>query len=116
MQTFNPSLPEAKAGVSELETSLVYIVPGHPGICREIVVSNEKSKEQQREPETSEPASAEPSRKEWSQDWKCRENNKGAHISWRWGSEVPAVILVFTSGFPPPVPLYCSDKYAVNLC
>lgn len=52
MQTFNPSLPEAKAGVSELETSVVYIVPGHPGICREIVVSNEKSKEQQRELDT----------------------------------------------------------------
>lgn len=109
MHTFNHSIPEAKAGVSELETSLVCIVPGHPGICREIVGSNEKSKEQQRELDTSKPASAEPSREEWSQDWKCRENNTVAHISWRWGSEIP-VILVFSSGFPPPVPLYCSDS------
>lgn len=51
-----------------METSLVYIVPGHPGICREIVASNEKSKEQQRELDTAKAASAEPSRRERSQD------------------------------------------------
>lgn len=47
---------EAKAGIPELEASLVYIEPGHPGMCREIVVSNRKSKEEQMEPGTPKPA------------------------------------------------------------
>jgi hypothetical protein len=93
----------------ELEANLVYIVPDHPGICRNIDVSNKKSKGQQRELDTSKPASAELSRKERSQDWKCRENNKVLTSDGDGAQGVP-VILVFSSGFPSSGPLYCPDS------
>jgi hypothetical protein len=41
--TFNPSIWETEAnGLGEFEASLVYIVPGQPGLCRETLSQKRK--------------------------------------------------------------------------